>query len=138
MHFIYLVFFAFNFVLNFASARVSYSYRNASIGFNREARKAGINPDTTPVNIEINKAINTIGRDTLAGITYWLIRAATPKDTITPITPPIIQIVADSSKNWSRIDFFFAPMAFLIPISRVLSVTDTNIILITPIRPTNK
>ena len=41
-----------------------------------------------------------------------------------------------SVRNWSKISFFPAPMAFLIPISLVLSVTDTSIIFITQIHPT--
>ena len=35
-------------------------------------------------------------------------------------------------------DFVLAPNAFRIPISRVLSVTDTSIIFITPMPPTSR
>ncbi len=40
--------------------------------------------------------------------------------------------------NWLRMLDLRAPMAFLIPISLVLSVTETSIIFIMPIPPTNK
>jgi len=44
----------------------------------------------------------------------------------------------DSIMNWNNISRLLAPTAFLSPISRVLSVTVTNIIFIIPIPPTNK
>ena len=47
-------------------------------------------------------------------------------------------MMADSDRNWSMIDFVFAPSAFRIPISLVRSVTDTSMIFMTPIPPTNK
>ena len=52
--------------------------------------------------------------------------------------PPKLVSTAASVKNWARILFFLAPIAFLRPISLVRSVTDTSIIFITPIPPTNK
>lgn len=55
-----------------------------------------------------------------------------------PKIPPIPVINIDSIKNCHRIEAGFAPMALLIPISRRRSVTDTYIIFITPIPPTNK
>ena len=50
-----------------------------------------------------------------------------------PIKPPNKQRKIASNKNWDRIFIFFAPTAFLIPISFVLSVTDTSIMFIIPI-----
>ncbi|MNE36162.1 hypothetical protein D3C80_1299630 [compost metagenome] len=50
-----------------------------------------------------------------------------------PNAPPIMQIITASNKNCLRITAGFAPIAFLIPISRVRSVTETNLIFIKPI-----
>ncbi|MNR18871.1 hypothetical protein D3C85_1356220 [compost metagenome] len=47
-----------------------------------------------------------------------------------PIMPPSKQITMASIKNCLRITDGFAPIAFLIPISRVRSVTDTNMMFI--------
>ena len=46
--------------------------------------------------------------------------------------------IIDSIKNWVIIVFFLAPKALRKPISRVLSVTVTNIMFIIPIPPTSK
>ena len=55
---------------------------------------------------------------------------------ITPTIPPIRHNIIDSVKNCIVITRVFAPSDFLIPISRVRSVTETSIIFITPIPPT--
>ena len=55
---------------------------------------------------------------------------------IIPIIPPIKDKITDSIKNCISIILVVAPTAFLIPISLVLSVTDTSIMFITPIPPT--
>ena len=47
-----------------------------------------------------------------------------------------MEIKTASNKNCNIIQLFGAPNAFLMPISRVRSVTDTNIILTMPIAPT--
>ena len=57
---------------------------------------------------------------------------------MTPIMPPRLVSTADSVRNCSRIRRFFAPMAFLRPISLVRSVTDTSIMFITPMPPTSR
>ena len=57
-------------------------------------------------------------------------------DKTIPTIPPIKHIKTASNKNCCNIFFSFAPIAILIPISFVLSVTDTSIIFITPIPPT--
>ena len=67
----------------------------------------------------------------------WTISApAIPMNT--PINPPIIDNKKDSIKNCILMSDGFAPIAIRIPISFVLSVTDTNIIFIMPIPPTSK
>ena len=55
-----------------------------------------------------------------------------------PITPPKIVKKTASMRNCKRISFLLAPIAFLKPISLVLSVTETSMIFIIPIPPTNK
>ena len=52
--------------------------------------------------------------------------------------PPITVSIADSARNWSIIEEVLAPNAFLMPISLVLSVTETSMIFITPIPPTSR
>ena len=47
-------------------------------------------------------------------------------------------MIADSAKNCIIIEEVFAPNDFRIPISLVRSVTDTNIIIMTPIPPTKR
>ena len=50
--------------------------------------------------------------------------------------PPTKEMTADSIKNCVKTSPVLAPRAFLIPISLVLSVTETSIIFIMPIPPT--
>ena len=64
-------------------------------------------------------------------------RAIIPRLNNIAIIPPRKVIRIDSIKNCVIISLLKAPMAFLIPISLVLSVTDTIIIFITPIPPTS-
>ena len=58
--------------------------------------------------------------------------------TITPMIPPILVSMAASVRNWKRMTFFLAPIAFFRPISLVRSVTDTSMMFITPIPPTSR
>ena len=53
-----------------------------------------------------------------------------------PIAPPMRQMITLSTTNCRRILLFVAPRAFLVPISRVRSVTETSMMFITPIPPT--
>ena len=53
-----------------------------------------------------------------------------------PITPPSRQIKIASIKNCCKILLCLAPIAIRTPISFVRSVTETNIIFITPMPPT--
>ena len=79
-----------------------------------------------PLDIEIVMA--SVSSTTLA-----------PKTPITtPITPPITDNKNDSIKNCTLMSEAFAPIAIRMPISLVLSVTDTSIIFIIPIPPTNR
>ena len=66
------------------------------------------------------------------------INLAKPIPVNTPTIPPIEVSTTASVKNWNRMAFFLAPIAFLRPISYVLSVTVTSIMFITPIPPTSK
>ena len=59
-----------------------------------------------------------------------------PKLSKTPSIPPSMLIKHASSKNSISISFFVQPMAFNIPISFVLSFTDTNNTFMIPIPPT--
>ena len=54
----------------------------------------------------------------------------------TPISPPSPASTVDSSRNCCRIARRVAPMAFRMPISLVRSVTETSMMLATPIPPT--
>ena len=52
--------------------------------------------------------------------------------------PPRADRIADSVRNWIRTSRVLAPSAFLIPISRVLSVTDTSMMFMIPMPPTRR
>ena len=54
----------------------------------------------------------------------------------TPIAPPMIPNNPDSIMKRLSTCLSFAPMAFIIPISRVRSRTEVNMVFITPIAPT--
>ena len=66
-----------------------------------------------------------------------LIPAVTSTARAIPIRPPMRQMEADSSRNCSRMLRCLAPIALRMPISFVRSVTDTNMIFMTPMPPTN-
>ena len=57
---------------------------------------------------------------------------------IIPMIPPVKVRIDASARNWVRIEDVLAPRDFLIPISLVLSVTETVMIFITPIPPTKR
>ena len=57
---------------------------------------------------------------------------------IMPKNPPMMQMMTDSMINCFLMSPLVAPKAFLIPISLVLSVTDTRRIFITPMPPTKR
>ena len=51
--------------------------------------------------------------------------------------PPATESTTASIRNCERISVRCAPMAFLMPISRVRSVTDTSMIFMMPMPPTS-
>ena len=53
-----------------------------------------------------------------------------------PMAPPIKQIVAASTRNCSKMVRRLAPMALRMPISRVRSATETNMMFMMPMPPT--
>ena len=83
-------------------------------------------------------AIKAAGQEIATGVPLIIdIIWARPIPEATPSTPPIDVSTAASVKNCAIILPFLAPIAFLRPISAVRSVTETSIIFITPIPPTN-
>jgi len=111
-----------------------YSYRNASVGFNCEARFAGNNPNTTPTISDTPKATSTerydIGTGTPSVNKRMLSGIEIPIKI--PTNPPARLITIASVRNCSRISRRDAPTAIRTPISRVRSVTVTSIIFIIP------
>ena len=115
-----------------------YSCLNESMGLNFAARIAGKIPKIKPIAVE-NDSARIIGVAVikefkpLKDFKTQEIRYARPM----PSTPPDKLNIMLSVKNCINISLFFAPRDFLIPISRVLSVTDTNIMFIIPMPPTS-
>ena len=64
-----------------------------------------------------------------------LTSSTSPHDTTTPTAPPAIVVATPSSRNCSRMAPRRAPSALRMPISRVRSVTETNMMFITPTPP---
>ena len=89
-----------------------------------------------PVIKEIEIARITASASIVTGKSNWAIAIlpmiAKPK----PIKPPIKHIIAASEINCPSMVLLVAPIALRIPISRVRSLTDTNIMFIIPIAPT--
>ena len=114
----------------------SYSFLKASTGFIRAARHAGKKPDSTPVSAETISEMPTTTGDNSAGII--LRRSNVDGHAMSnAITPPIRQMNAASIRNCSRIVRRFAPMALRTPIYRVRSATETNMMFMMPMPPTN-
>ena len=103
------------------------------------ALRAGYQPKIIPMPTETAKARSiepgkiTKGEPVKFATAYEVM---TPK--IIPIIPPLNVRMMDSVKNWVIIFFFFAPRAFLSPISLVLSVTVTSIMFMMPMPPTKR
>ena len=71
----------------------------------------------------------------------WTKNENTPpsrNDRAMPIVAPIRQTTTDSTKNCFMMSDRLAPMAIRMPISRVLSDTDTSMMFMTPMPPTSK
>ena len=96
---------------------------------------AGIKPDRTPTNILINIENTESVKGRVEGKNWFITRLtayANPK----PIIPAKKHIVTASIRNCPSIIPLVAPIAYLTPISLVLSLTVTNIMFIIPIPPT--
>ena len=107
------------------------------MGLSLEALIAGAIPNIIPIATEKPKA-----KITDHGVTVETKRMAmiidTPIPKTIPIIPPVTESITASIKNCFKMSFLLAPKAFLKPISLVLSVTDTSMILATPIPPTKR
>ena len=119
----------------------TYSYRNASIGCRFAALAAGYIPKNRPINTATPIANPVISKliavlKTCPPKVFPSRIVAVPKPRIAPAKPPVKHSNIASKTNWSIISRHFAPIAFLIPIYLVLSVTDTSITFIIPIPPT--
>lgn len=114
-----------------------YSDLKASIGLNLDALFAGAIPNITPMHKENTNEkimVPAVIPDDMPATEPNINAPETPIRI--PIIPPQTLITIDSIRNCSRIARFLAPNAFLIPISLVLSLTETSIIFIIPIPPT--
>src|SRR5262245_59192435 len=61
---------------------------------------------------------------------------AAPKPKRMPITPPVMESATASTKNWLKMSRRFAPKALRVPISRMRSVTETNMMFMMTTPPT--
>ena len=117
-----------------------YSNLSASIGCNSAAFLAGHIHDTIQI-----KKVSAVANTTTSMVIETLIHSIwklftsciASHDSIIAKTHPIVVTTTDSIKNCVIMSLFRAQIAFLIQISLVLSVTETNIIFITPIHHTN-
>ena len=116
-----------------------YSYLNASIGCKSDAFFAGYQPKIIPMTPETKKAKIIAGKEIVKSTLIILaIKYEVTTPSKEPMIPPLKVKITASVKNWLIIIFFLAPKAFLKPISRVRSVTVTNIIFMIPIPPTKR
>lgn len=112
--------------------------------------RAGKYPDIAPIINDIVRAPTSrlgfiisfrfappLGKENIIG-SMFIIAHARPIPVINPIVPPIKLIMLASLMNNASMSFFFAPIAFSIPISLVLSITLVNIVLLIPIAPTSR
>src|SRR5262249_13235496 len=101
-----------------------------------DARSAGYEPKNTPTSTEDATARTTDQGSTIKDqCAIWEIMSAAANPTTTPATPPKVDRPTASSRNCQRICLRLAPIANRIPISRVLSVTDTDMIFSVPTPP---
>src|SRR5438132_11927956 len=117
---------------------LGHSYLNASTGSSLAARPAGTTPKISPIAIETAHATTALHTGTRAS-NWSAALSSSPIESPSrmPSTPPINVSVAASTRNCHRISRRVAPRALRTPISRVRSVTETIIIAMTPIPPTN-
>jgi len=114
-----------------------YSYLSASIGLSFAALFAGNIPKTIPIVTAEEKDKSTASKEMMAVINLLIPKTMRKLRTI-PMIPPMTLKVTDSVRNCKRISFLWAPIALRIPISFILSVTETNMMFITPIPHTSK
>ena len=100
---------------------------------------AGNTPKINPIEPEIIIVDKVVVIPTEAGNGVINPNRNTPvKPVVVPTKPPIVDKIKASNKNCIRISDCFAPIAFLSPISSVLSLTETSMIFIIPIPPTTR
>src|SRR3989442_1540015 len=118
---------------------LGHSYLNASTGSSLAARPAGTTPKISPIAIETAHATTALHTGTRAS-NWSAALSSSPIESPSrmPSTPPINVSVAASTRNCHRISRRVAPRALRTPISRVRSVTETIMIAMTPIPPTNR
>ena len=126
-----------------------YSYRNDSIGSSREARIAGSRPLTRPTTTRMPVHTTSSSNDSTMWMSSCLVASSSNSerngrglnshtstyDSSTPIAPPAKLVATPSSRNCSRMWRRRAPRALRMPISRVRSCTETNMMFITPTPP---
>ena len=103
-----------------------YKLLNATIGSNLEALFAGKTPKIKPIDPEMIMVEKVVVIPTDAGSGVIRDKRKTPDNpVVVPINPPIVDKINASIKNWINISDCLAPIAFLSPISSVLSLTET-------------
>ena len=109
------------------------------MGSSRLALRAGYQPKKTPVAKHTAKLTITLVMETLMGMlknVFTISEAAMPS--VIPMTPPKRLMMTDSNRNWNMMSRPRAPIAMRRPISFVRSVTETYMMFMIPIPPTNK
>ena len=88
------------------------------MGFRLAALMEGRRPNRIPMSMENTTETTITGMLMAVGVSVMLdITFASIFPTTTPMMPPILVSTAASVRNWARILFFLAPIAFLRPIS---------------------
>ena len=112
---------------------MSHSILSASTGLSPEAFNAGYTPKTAPINNEnpINKAISDKRIGTVIPKMLIPINEIVPPIN-SPAMLPMSEMTTASVRNSNIIRLLVAPIDFFMPISRILSLTDTSIIVMMP------
>ena len=112
--------------------RITYSLLKKD-GSSLAALFAGIIPDTSATT-KHSKTPRRIHAHGITKLVFNIIERTFPIriPRRIPIRPPIWAMTIDSTRNWLRMVNFVAPIAFRMPISCVLSVTDTSMMFIRP------
>src|SRR5664280_916220 len=106
------------------------------MGRSDAARYAGYRPANTPTRRATPKA-RGIEYVANTGCTPSILNRTTIRPAKMPRTPPNIEMTTASIRNWLNTTDLGAPIALRMPISRVRSVTVTNMMYMTPIAPTS-